>query len=950
MKPGMKQIMKFVLLPQVMPRLRELFSSGFSHVSFFLGQIYSAAGLIPPGHPYLSTVNTGRFGLHHVVAEAARNLKFRKENADQIVIFFTTLVGMVMMGMQILLGLFSIFISAAHAAAGNAAMPTNFAGFFLTPAGKAKNDIAYVLLDRVFGVPGIFLDAGGGKTCVAQGNVVCFQGMGASAAGPAPTPQNSGITQNMTPDGAWPWPFHQALHAMMQFYSIGLLIVGTLIMLYFVVAVIAETAESGTPFGRRFNHVWAPIRLVVAMGLLVPVANGLNSAQYITLYAAKYGSGFATNGWNLFMNQLAGNNTLLGNQNNLVVKSNPPPLTTLLEFDTVLQTCKVAYTRMIPPITINAYLVKDSRNAVSRMLMPATYQAAAAFYDAADGGDILVRFGACLNRDGTACGDQVVNTCTPGPGITCGGNGPGGTQGLPQGNPAYPDEDGGGTYPFCGEVLLQTIATNEPGPLYIEQQYYGLIYNLWNGNAATMGADVIATWGTKIMDYLYGGATSGALGIYDTDINNVMQQMQSQYKLIVNAGVLQEQTNGQWIFTVQDLGWGGAAIWYNKIAQMNGALVTTIEDVPAVIKFPDLMRQIKDSRLQKDSFVNERDVYTPYRSAEEAVKLKIPSDENIVIGMNMAYRLWNDAYPQSSSNAILDVIRSIFGVNALIDIRQNTDTHPLALLSGIGKELIESAIRNLGWSAASTIGGGLATWAGLGYVGQALLPGFARFLSILAFQAMGIGFVLFYILPMMPFLYFFFAVGNWVKAIFEAMVGVPLWALAHLRIDGPGLSGDAAIQGYFLILEIFLRPILTLFGLLGSIVIYAAQVRVLNMIWDLVANNVTGFDTANATAADLVFGRGAVDQFFFTVIYAVIVYMMGMASFKMVDLVPNHTLQWMGAGVSSFAENNADEPTNLTRNVMYGLNTVNSQFSQAQKSASDAAQSLASRLSPFRKT
>jgi hypothetical protein len=58
----------------------------------------------------------------------------------------------------------------------------------------------------------------------------------------------------------------------------------------------------------------------------------------------------------------------------------------------------------------------------------------------------------------------------------------------------------------------------------------------------------------------------------------------------------------------------------------------------------------------------------------------------------------------------------------------------------------------------------------------------------------------------------------------------------------------------------------------------------------------------------------------------------------------------MGAGVTSFAENNADEPTNLMSNIMYGLNSVNSQFKEAQNSASSAAQTLASRLSPFKKT
>src|SRR5690606_26450293 len=76
---------------------------------------------------------------------------------------------------------------------------------------------------------------------------------------------------------------------------------------------------------------------------------------------------------------------------------------------------------------------------------------------------------------------------------------------------------------------------------------------------------------------------------------------------------------------------------------------------------------------------------------------------------------------------------------------------------------------------------------------------------------------------------------------------VPLWALAFLRIDGEGLPGDAAMGGIYLIFEIFLRPIMIIFGLLASIVIFAAMVKVLNEVFYLVVHNVAGHDP-NSTA------------------------------------------------------------------------------------------------------
>jgi conjugal transfer/type IV secretion protein DotA/TraY len=194
------------------------------------------------------------------------------------------------------------------------------------------------------------------------------------------------------------------------------------------------------------------------------------------------------------------------------------------------------------------------------------------------------------------------------------------------------------------------------------------------------------------------------------------------------------------------------------------------------------------------------------------------------------------------------------------------------------------------------------------------------------------GFILFYILPFLPFIYFFFAVGAWVKTIFEAMVGAPLWALAHLRIDGEGFPGRSAANGYFLIFEIFVRPILTLFGLLGGMAIFTAMAVILNDLFSFVVFQITGTelsDTAGSGAGggagDSVytgeyesFRRSIVDEFFYTVLYAMLLYMIGLASFKMIDLVPNNILRWMGAGVSSYADQAGDPKEGLVQYAAMG--------------------------------
>src|SRR5207247_1193931 len=76
-------------------------------------------------------------------------------------------------------------------------------------------------------------------------------------------------------------------------------------------------------------------------GLLIPITNGLNSAQYITLYAAKWGSNFATNGWIVFNKAIDESATNMAGNLDLAVKPKEPDAAGLLQFMTLAHTCKI---------------------------------------------------------------------------------------------------------------------------------------------------------------------------------------------------------------------------------------------------------------------------------------------------------------------------------------------------------------------------------------------------------------------------------------------------------------------------------------------------------------------------------------------------------------------------------------------------------------------------------
>ncbi len=348
--------LKLTLLPGITPRVGRLFFSGFDHIALFIAQVYVCLKILPKNHPYLNPVNHGRYGILNVMREAKTHIVFDRNHMDQVVLYYT-----IMLGFLILLGQFIMIIAAIGIHTAQAVpLPNTFAGFFVTV--NNKTDIAFNMMDLVFGFPGMF------DSC-------------SMAAGPGcATWRTVGMT-----------PFHTALHTLFEFYNVGLLVVAIIVFLYLVVTVIAETAESGEPFGQRFNSAWVPLRLIFAVGMLCPLTFGMNGAQIATMHVAKLGSSVATNGWLYFLNSL-GVDTPLGRKDSLVVVPEPPSLNGLVEFLFVTRAC-AHYQTIMYGRTINAYMVDGNRAQVYMTYGGAfttDFDGARAF---SNNQDIIIRFG-----------------------------------------------------------------------------------------------------------------------------------------------------------------------------------------------------------------------------------------------------------------------------------------------------------------------------------------------------------------------------------------------------------------------------------------------------------------------------------------------------------------------------------------------------------------------------
>lgn len=886
------QVAKYILLPEILPRIAGLFRGGFATTAYMMALIYNAAGLLPDGHPYLNSQNFGRFGLRHVMAQAANNLVISRRNFDQVLVYFALLIGIVLLFLQLLLLILGVVLGPTAALAANDLFLLSYS---LNPG--PEQDLAFILMDRVFGLQGVY------NSCVSQAGVACTNIRG----------------QDVFTSDLYPTPFQLALHAMLQFYSLGIFFVAVIIIIYFVITITAETAAMGRPFGQRVNKAWVVPRLIIFSALLMPLniggANaGINGAQMITFWTAKLGSNFATNGWALFNEELA--TAHAASTGELIASPRVPGVEDLARALYMAKVCQIVENGVVwgeeTDKNVQPYLVRPegannfmaSRdpaiptwvddNAVP--LMEVDYPTAARF---SNYGNIRIVFGSY---------DPVRHS-------------------------AY----AGKVMPRCGEILMQNTAIPDPSAAIapgqrIHQVYYDGMKAHWQDVNLNEYAECLVRKSHPEFRY------EADCDIKKVGNDFVAQQkltLETRFKTDVETAITEIKDATLWEINNELLrkGWAGAALFYNTIADLNGEVTGAVLDLPYLSSYPFVLEQIAAQKRQNDENIDPDTMYRPSFSASRNYDLSPPEMHNAAT-MYTAHETWEDTgmsrsrKTMESDNIMESFLNLLLGTEGVFAMRENADVNPLAQLSSMGKSLMGASIRNL----AIGIGGqGLIKL--FGGKDDGFVASMASFLNKLGLATIAFSFILYYILPLMPFVYFFFAVGAWVKSIFEAVVAMPLWALAHIRIDGPGLPGRDAAGGYYLLFDIFLRPIMIVVGLLASISLFSAMVIVLNQIFDLAVNNLGGHNPEEIpTAAEGILEnvRSGVDELFFTVVYVIIVYMIGTSCFKLIDLIPNQIMRWSGSKVSSFQESAGDPASQLSSTTYKGIKLSTGQLQGGQ--------------------
>lgn len=72
--------------------------------------------------------------------------------------------------------------------------------------------------------------------------------------------------------------------------------------------------------------------------------------------------------------------------------------------------------------------------------------------------------------------------------------------------------------------------------------------------------------------------------------------------------------------------------------------------------------------------------------------------------------------------------------------------------------------------------------------------------------------------PMLPYVLWIGAILGWVIFLVESIIAAPLWVVAQIAPDGDGVVGKGG-QGYMLVLSLFMRPALMVLGFISAVIV-----------------------------------------------------------------------------------------------------------------------------------
>lgn len=644
---------------------------------------------------------------------------------------------------------------------------------------------------------------------------------------------------------------HNALRILFTFYSGAVLVFAVVIVIYHLIVIVGETAHTGIPFGKRNKQMWTTVRLVLALGLLVPV-NGYNTAQFMIMQLARMGSGLASNAWSAFAEA------------------------------SQVQKMTLHGTTMIDPTATVANLVAigicaKSYESVGSGIAPDSLFGAM--------NDKFLKLKTETNAPVSRILFQTsLNNLANAPPVTCGNL----TWIVPDSNLS-----GGATITKLSSQFasahLEAIKAVQQRALDLGGNITLSALGVLNRNLDNSPASV--EFGALIKEYqsVFGNALRGDLEINKHNMFSIVSTdtppMSGQFGWLAAGATLQKFALTDTVLITPELAAPVVAFYYPLYAAANDKATLQISrslsfahlllqhyepDSPAEIWFNPQIDHAKGPF--KQALTLSANVLARHIAASNGRNLL---DPGVDIGGSTNIGLFR---PIALGFIALDLADDFFAV-AEWSPRANSPVFGPSILFGNMARAVNQAFFSANRNFDSTQ---LLPSAG----DQLDQPAdFARYLLILIAAALFIpGILLVFILPLLPLIKFVIGGVIWLLSIMQGLAAAPIWALTFLSLRGDDMMPQASRLGMVLIFNIFLRPILMIVGFIAALLLMHAgfgllQASMLIFTFDGLQGSKTLYTLGSLALliANLILSFGVAN-----------------ASLKCIDILPELTLRWLG--------------------------------------------------------
>lgn len=744
----------------------------------------------------------------------------------------------------------------------------------------------------------------------------------------------------------------RALQPLMEVYNTGVLVVAAVMLFWLIVSIVVDTAKTGQIGGGRHNMVWAPIRIVFALGIMIPLgSSGFSSGQYMVMKLAEWGSNFGSTAWSHYINAVTATDSIIPGYK----PQNVSKIANAIAKVKVCQIVNNAYANTNTSVDEDELISMNPRaesgkksvdytNSSSGVKCGTVWWSNQTWDDRA--GDLaqatlttivggmaqqpqyVLNFKKQMQITMQGLLDETANTTL--------------SQSVYAPATRFACSFAGQFYASDAAGSSNAVLKQGPGQVCTQSSWddtYGYYTATTPGNID--GTSPLCTGGNSTPGTsCHEAMTSSIIDSMNLSFCGSTDCTQPQDVATLSSPALAEINSAREYYASAMLednnarGWAGMGMWYNTITMMVN-LSNEMENFEAGV-LPGTLWASKGTTSIDEKVFTALGVYDGWWQVATSLKTApdgtpLPGQTTINLDPNnnsttLSGRSPNDNKKLRASDAgdtgyaggdrddewfVFDILQGA-----------NDNVYPIAGLANTGDDILASGLALVTIDIAGGMVNKAAQVLTFGAVDGIIPEGLLNVVRMVGYILIVCGIMLTYYLPILPFIRVSFAVLTWIISVFEAVCMIPIAALAHLTSEGDGIAGGAK-QAWILWLNILLRPVLVVLGYVGAMLVFNTFITYFQPAFATIA--------ITASTASSWFDT-AVMKGVFTLVFVATIYTAANIIFKMLDNIPNGLMRWMGGQ----ADHSYDDHSHSMEGMLMAGTNIITRMPSSNKPAVDS--------------